>query len=64
MQSHSRKLSAGCCNIGYPSEAHLKLKSREISFIHNINLSCLIILKFYTEHGSITAVLCAKCQND
>ena len=24
------------CNIGYPSEIHLKLKSREISFAHNL----------------------------
>ena len=24
------------CNIGYPSETHIKLKSREISFVHNI----------------------------
>ena len=51
------------CNIGYPSETHLKLKSREYSFVHNICLGYPIILKFYTEHGSDTAVLCAKFQN-
>ena len=43
------------CNAGYPSETHLKLKSREISFTHNSFISIPIILKFCTEHGSITA---------
>ena len=52
------------CNIGYPSETHLKLKSRDISFVHNIRFHCPIGLKFCTEHGSDTAVLCAKFQND
>ena len=33
-------------------------------FIQYIHFSCLIILKFCTEHGSTTAVLCAKYQND
>ena len=36
----------GCCAIGYPSETHLKLKSRKISFSHNIHFSYPIILKF------------------
>ena len=40
-----------------------KLKFRKMSLIHNICYSCLIVLKFCTEHGSITAVLCAKFQN-
>ena len=48
------------CNIGYLSEAHLKLKSREIPFVHNIHFSCPIVLKFCTE----CRVLCAKCQTD
>ena len=43
---------------------HLELKYHEISFGHNLLLSCQIILKFCTEHGSITAVLCANFQND
>ena len=47
----------------YLSEIHLKLKSRETSFIHNICFSYPIILKFFTEHGSDTAMLCAKFQN-
>ena len=46
----------------------VKLKSCEISFAHNIHFNCRIILKFYTEHGnisiSISAMLCAKFQND
>ena len=41
-----------------------KLKSREISFAHNLLPSCQIVSTFYTEHGSATAVLCAKIQND
>ena len=49
------------CNRGYPSETHLKLKSREISFVHNIRP---IGLKLCTEHGSDTAVLCAKFQTN
>ena len=52
------------CNIWYPSKTHLKLKSREISFVHNIRFSCPIVLKFCTEHGSITAVLCATFRDD
>ena len=52
------------CNIGYPSETYLKLKCREILFDHNIRFNCPIGLKFCTEHGSDTAVLCAKFQSD
>ena len=62
---HSHLPSPGAlCNIRYPSEIHLKLKSREISFAHNSCLSWLIALKFCTEYGCITAVLCAKFQID
>ena len=43
---------------------HLKLKSREILFAHNSLLSWQIVLKFCTEHGSNTAVLCANFEND
>ena len=50
-----------CCNIGYPSET-LHLKSKKISFAPY--LSGPIISKFCTEHGSDTAVLCAKFRND
>ena len=45
----SREWNAGVlCDIGYPSETHLKLKSGKISFVHS----------------SDTAVLCAKLQDD
>ena len=36
------------CNIGYPSETDLKLKSREISFIHDFRFDCPISLTFCT----------------
>ena len=52
------------CHIGYPFETHLKLKSRAISFVHNIRFNCPIGLKFCTEHGGDTAVPCAKIQSD
>ena len=50
--------------IEYPSETHLKLKSLENSFVHNILFNCPIILKVCTEQDSITALLCTKFQND
>ena len=52
------------CNIGYPSETHLKLKSAEILYVHNLLINHSIVLKFCPEHGSDTAMLCAKFQND
>ena len=55
---------AGCCNISYRSETHTELKSREISFAHNSLLSCQIVLKFCTEHGSITVVPFANFENE
>ena len=36
----------------------------EISFAQDTYFGYLIILKICTEHGSLTAVLCAKFQND
>ena len=54
----------GFCNIGYPSENNLNIKPPTISFAHKLSLSLKIVLKFCTEHGSDTAVLCAKLQND
>ena len=59
-EAYSRVL----CNMGYPSETHPKLKSCGNSFVHNIRFNCPIVLKFCTEHDSITVVLCAKLQND
>ena len=40
------------CNIGYPSETHVKPNSSEISFVHNLFLSYSIVYKFFfTLHG-------------
>ena len=39
-------------------------QSMAVWCVHNIDFSCQIILKFCTEHGSVTAMLCAKYQND
>ena len=54
----------GLCNIGNPSETHLKPKSHKIFFAINLFSLYSIILEFCTEHGSDTAVLCAKFQNN
>ena len=62
--SHGMHYCQVLCNIGYPSESPLKLKSREILFVHNIRFNNPIVLKFCTEHGSITSVFCSKFQND
>ena len=55
-----------CCSYWrkYPFKNHLRPKSCTTSFIHRIIFSYPIICKFCTEHGSTTAVLCAKFQND
>ena len=54
----------GCWAIRYLSESHLKLKSREISFVHNLLINYPIALIFCAEHGSDTAMLCVKFRND
>ena len=61
---HKSQLPGSLCNIGYPSETHLKLKSRHVSFADILLRSCLIVVNFCIEHGSDTAVLCARSQND
>ena len=43
------------CNIGYLSDTHLRPRSGQTSFFHYTYVSSRIILKFCTEHGSITA---------
>ena len=48
----------------YPLKNHSKIKSHKILLVHNIHFSCQIILTFCTEHGGVTAMLCAKVQND
>ena len=52
------------CNKRDPSETHLKLKSREHSFVDNVCLYDPIVWKFFTEHLSVTAVRCENFQND
>ena len=46
--------------MGYHSETHLELKSHVILFADNLLLKSPIVLKFCTEHGSDTAMLCTK----
>ena len=48
----------------HPSEMHLKLNSREVSIADNVFCRCPIVSNFCTEHGSITALLSAKYQNN
>ena len=55
---------AALCNIGYPSETYIKLKSRENSFFRDIRFICQIVWTIWTEHGGDIAVLSAKFQND
>ena len=47
-----------------PSEIHPKLKSRKILFAYSFSHRQWILLKFHTDHGSHTVVLCAKLQKD
>ena len=42
----------------------VKLISHLHSFVHKFSLNCPIFYKFYTKHGSLTAVLCVKFLND
>ena len=51
-----------CYNIG-TSKTHLKLNFCHILFSHHSFISCQIVFKFCTKHGSDTAMLCAKFQN-
>ena len=49
----------------YPPETHLKPKYREISFACSLFLSYAVVYFFIFQSFSlITAVLCAKFQND
>ena len=51
---HSTCIFKGLCNIGYSPEISLKLKCREISFVHNICFSRPIVSKSCKEHCSNT----------
>ena len=46
------------------SETHFEFKSRERSFVKNIDFGCQTVLKLCTEHGGDTAVICARFQNE
>ena len=46
------------CNIGYPSETHLKPESRYISFAHNLLISYPVIFA-----QSMTVILTCSVQN-
>ena len=56
--------SGGLWHYRISSKTQLKCKSREIPFAHILFFSCPIVLQFCIEHGSATAVLCAKLQNN
>ena len=56
-------MCSGAAQYGMP-ETNFKLKSSEISFVHNIRFSCPIVMKLCTAHSIDTATLCAKSQND
>ena len=53
-----------CYNKTNLSKINLALQSCQNVFAYINFFSCPINLKFCTEHGSITAMLCAKSQND
>ena len=43
---------------------YVKLKSCTLLFAKNIHFICGMTFRICTEHGSDTAMLCAKCQTD
>ena len=51
------KTSRGRCNIGYPSETHLELKSRESSVAHEVLLDCEICANFQNDFKTAMDVL-------
>ena len=58
------EIELGLGNIDCPPETHLKPKSREISFVHNLFLGYPIILQSCSMNGSDIVVLCTKFRND
>ena len=53
-----------CNNIGNLSKVCLMVKYCNISSAYNIQCYPWILLKFCTEHASVTVVLCAIIQKD
>ena len=60
MGTHKVNLAMVCNVTSDPSEILFELNSRKISLVHSLFCDRRILLKFCTEHGSTTAVLCAK----
>ena len=57
-------ITVALCNVGYPSETHLKLNSHDGSLGHDLILIHLIVWKFGIKHVNIIPVLPAKFRND
>ena len=57
------KETGALCTMGHPSETHLKLKSHEDLFTHNLFRNGPIVLKVCAGYDSDTAMLCAKFKN-
>ena len=58
------KMQEGCGNITNPPQNGSKLKYLKTFFVHDVTISYWINVKLCTEHGSDTAVLCAKFHID
>ena len=54
------KESRALCYLGYPSETPLKTNSHGISFAHRLLIRYSVVLKFCTENGNNTAMICAN----
>ena len=57
---HGRATDLPPGTISTSLRIHIKANSRQISFVNNTHYSDSFVMKFCTEHGSITAVLRAK----
>ena len=53
-----------CYNAGHPPQTWFKMKSCDNLFVRSIHNNQQIILKFCTEHGSVTTMLSVKFQMD
>ena len=63
-QSETDALQVSAFTRSHPTEAHSKFGFRDIWFDYKLFSCYPIVLTFYTQHGSVTAVLCEKFQND
>ena len=53
-----------CVGVHDGLNTDVQPKFHETLFVDNFHINGPNVLKFCTEHGSVTAVLCAKFQND